>query len=42
MNKNNNNIPPNKKDEGTNYDQSKIDNNNLNNEADINNNIINF
>ena len=42
MNKNNKNIPPNKKDEGTNYDQPKIENNNLNNEADINNNIINF
>ena len=42
MNKNNKNIPPNKKDEGTNYDRPKIDNNNLNNDTDINNNIINF
>ena len=42
MNNKNNNIPSNKKDEGTDYDLSKISNNNINNEININNNIINF
>ena len=42
MNNKNNNIPSNKKDEGTDYDLSKISNNNINNEINLNNNIINF
>ena len=42
MNNNNNNIPSNKKDAGTDYDLSKISNNNINNEINLNNNIINF
>jgi len=39
----NNNIPPNKKEAGTNFDSSEINNNNIDNEISLNNNnYINF
>ena len=38
----NNNKPPNKKETGTDYDLSEINNNNIQNEINIDNNIINF
>ena len=44
INDDNNNIPPNKKETGTDYNISEINNNNIEHEIDINNynNIINF